>query len=638
MRISIEQRFGREDLAVLAEAALRHLLVNPGALQRMEYSVAREPFERRDVRSLRSGNGPGARSHRFAFDDHRACPALPEAASEARPLEAKIVAQHVEERNGRLDIHQMRRAVHGQGNPAHRFGSPRNYTTVSLAPTSEEINISCSESCASRPDVDRLRPSLRSVHAVAADVVGVRPFSVTGESLMRKRFALAAVLCLSLAGLFVGLSANDQRDQQSSQRAGKRLGGKMSAAGQAARRRSRNVGLETPALGRIQELLGTKSPGKAQCAEADDGECGEGEGLTDGPPSTQSEVSIAVDSTGQHVVVGFNDFRGFDNGTNPLSVSGFMYSDDGGATFVDGGQLPSPGTDAIGTQRFPQVFGDPDVRYLGACNFIYSSIILTKFSPTTAAETMGVHRSTDCGHTWTGPFEVTAATNPNGFIDRFGSPVDAADKEFMSVDSDTGRVLMSWSNFTNPAVVPSAPGGVEISTTYSDNVMTATPPTWSARRVVGHDEQDGQSPRRRSRTVVSMGGGRRHDRARERVLLRPGRRRERRCHGGVVAVLERRRSVVEQADGADGARVPRGTRERHGSAEPGRLQPGGCEAEPTLRRLRVDPSGRLRRWATRPAVHRARRLVHSESAAEDLAASGTDHRHRSTLRPAQGQA
>src|SRR5207248_423236 len=127
--------------------------------------------------------------------------------------------------------------------------------------------------------------------------------------------------------------------------------------------------------------------------------------------------------------------------------------------FVDGGQLPSPGTDAIGTQRFPQVFGDPDVRYLGACNFIYSSIILTKFSPTTAAETMGVHRSTDCGHTWTGPFEVTAATNPNGFIDRFGSPVDAADKEFMSVDPDTGRVLMSWSNFTNPAVVPSASRG-----------------------------------------------------------------------------------------------------------------------------------------------------------------------------------
>src|SRR2546427_3006922 len=119
------------------------------------------------------------------------------------------------------------------------------------------------------------------------------------ESLMRKRFALLTVLCLSLAGLFVGLSANDQRDQRNSQQAGKRLGGKMSAAGQAARRRSRNVGLEATALGRIQELLGTKSPGKAQCAEADDGECGEGEGLTDGPPSTQSEVSIAVDTTGQ---------------------------------------------------------------------------------------------------------------------------------------------------------------------------------------------------------------------------------------------------------------------------------------------------------------------------------------------------
>jgi len=315
---------------------------------------------------------------------------------------------------------------------------------------------------------------------------------------MRKRFGLAIVVCLALAGLFVGLSASDRRDQPSSQRAGKHVGDKMSAVGRAARRVSRNIGggVAAAASARIQELLGTKSPGKAQCGETDE-DCGEAEGLNDGPPSTQSEVSIAVDSTGQHVVVGFNDFRGFDNQTNPLSVSGFMYSDDGGATFVDGGQLPSPGTDTIGTTKLPQVFGDPDVRYLGACNFIYSSIIVKKFSPTTAAQTMGVHRSADCGHTWTGPFEVTAATNPNGLTDPGPGgnpdPVDAADKEFMSVDPDTGRVLMSWSNFTDPDRVPSAPSGIEISTTYSDNIMTGTPPTWSARKVVGHDEQDGQA-------------------------------------------------------------------------------------------------------------------------------------------------
>lgn len=206
----------------------------------------------------------------------------------------------------------------------------------------------------------------------------------------------------------------------------------------------------------------------------------------EGPAGGQAETSIAVDATGQHVVVGFNDTRGFS--TNPISVSGFMYSDDGGATFVDGGQLPSPGVDVIGSTRFPQVYGDPEVKYLWGCTFLYSSIILKKFSATAAAQTLGVHRSTDCGHTWSGPFEVTAATNPNGLLSASGAPLDAADKEFMDVDPDTGRVMVSWSNFT-----PAAPGGVEISTTWSDDAAFADPPTWSPRAVVAAMVQDGQA-------------------------------------------------------------------------------------------------------------------------------------------------
>ena len=66
---------------------------------------------------------------------------------------------------------------------------------------------------------------------------------------------------------------------------------------------------------------------------------------------------------------------------------------------------------------------------------------------------MGIHRSTDCGRTWTGPFEVTAATNPNGFVAANGDPVDAADKEFIDVDRATGRLMVSWTDFTP---VPSA--------------------------------------------------------------------------------------------------------------------------------------------------------------------------------------
>jgi hypothetical protein len=84
--------------------------------------------------------------------------------------------------------------------------------------------------------------------------------------------------------------------------------------------------------------------------------------------SGQAETSIAVDKTGQHVVIGYNDFRGFS--TNPISVSGVLWSDDGGRTFNDGGQLPSPGDGVVGTAKFPEVFGDATVKYLGGCTFI----------------------------------------------------------------------------------------------------------------------------------------------------------------------------------------------------------------------------------------------------------------------------
>ena len=222
------------------------------------------------------------------------------------------------------------------------------------------------------------------------------------------------------------------------------------------------------------------------CLLGDD-DCG-ATGFQEGPSGTQSEMTIAVDVTGQHIVVGYNDFRGFSS--NPISVSGFAYSDDGGATFTDGGQLPSAGTSQLadGT-KLPQIFGDPDVKYVpggAGCQFVYSSIMVEGFGTPSGntfpgtAETMSIHRSTDCGHTWTGPFEVTAATNPTG-VSVGSNARDAADKEFIDVDPDTGRVIMSWSNFTATSVIP---GGVQISTAFSDNIMSVTQPTWSARSVL----------------------------------------------------------------------------------------------------------------------------------------------------------
>ena len=134
------------------------------------------------------------------------------------------------------------------------------------------------------------------------------------------------------------------------------------------------------------------------------------------------------------------------------------------------------------------MLSDPDVKWVPGgtgCHFIYSSIISVGYPANAArltgtADTLGVHRSTDCGKTWAGPFEVPAATNPNG-LTLSGSASDGADKEFMDVNLATGRVMLSWSNFTSTRFNVD---GVELCVTYSDDVMTGNPPTWSKRTVL----------------------------------------------------------------------------------------------------------------------------------------------------------
>lgn len=293
------------------------------------------------------------------------------------------------------------------------------------------------------------------------------------------------LFCLFLAGMVLA-------GQSKGKKPSKEIGNEMSPMGQAA---TRHIEIITNGGASGPDLVAPKQDddncvNEPRCAA----------GLREGPAGGQAELSIAVDSTGQNIVIGFNDTRGFSR--NPISVSGYMVSHDGGTTFTDGGQLPSPephDTIGTGTTKYPQVFGDPDVKYLGGCTFVYSSIMVRTYTTTVGgvtrkglAQTMSIHRSSDCGDSWQGPFEVTAATNPNGFIFvPSGNAVDAADKEFIDVDPETGRVIMSWTNFSHPSVVP--PGGVQIMTAYSDNALSANPPTWSSARSVAQTAADGQA-------------------------------------------------------------------------------------------------------------------------------------------------
>ncbi|HEX6791814.1 MAG TPA: hypothetical protein VF247_10935 [Candidatus Krumholzibacteria bacterium] len=179
-------------------------------------------------------------------------------------------------------------------------------------------------------------------------------------------------------------------------------------------------------------------------------------------PDFQSETAIA--KNGNTIVVGYNDVRGF--ALSPIRVSGYSYSHDGGVTWTDGGQLPAAGGDAV--------YGDPDVKTWTDPNtqtvyFVYSSIYIEPFA---GIQTMCVHVSTDGGVTWSGPRENTIATIPGG----------SADKEFIDIDPETGRLFMSWTNFAATR---------QIRIAYSDNMGL----TWTASGTFNQPSGQGSVPR-----------------------------------------------------------------------------------------------------------------------------------------------
>ncbi len=183
----------------------------------------------------------------------------------------------------------------------------------------------------------------------------------------------------------------------------------------------------------------------------------------------QSETTIA--RNGDWIVVGFNDVRGF--AFADPRVSGYAYSHDGGVTWTDGGQLPTAG---LGDD----VFGDPDVKTWtdvagtpgdpsdDTIYFVYSSIYMNP----AGVQTMCVHVSTDGGITWSAPRENTIATIVGA----------SADKEFIDIDPETGRLFMSWTNFAATR---------QIKIAYSDNKGL----TWTHSGTFNQPSGQGSVPR-----------------------------------------------------------------------------------------------------------------------------------------------
>jgi len=98
-----------------------------------------------------------------------------------------------------------------------------------------------------------------------------------------------------------------------------------------------------------------------------------------------------------------NDFRGFSK--TPVSISGFMYSDDGGTTFTDGGQLPTAASPTFVPRRVIAA-GITDgqgaiLRFAGNGSPL-AVVTWTRF-PSGLLNNIGLARSTDNGVTWSGP-------------------------------------------------------------------------------------------------------------------------------------------------------------------------------------------------------------------------------------------
>jgi hypothetical protein len=188
--------------------------------------------------------------------------------------------------------------------------------------------------------------------------------------------------------------------------------------------------------------------------------------------TVQSETTIGVlnSSGSKKMVAGYNDSFGFYD--NRQGLSGYAYTVDGGAHWIDGGGLPTNGPDDL-------IAGDPVIAVdQNSGTFYFSSIYITS----TGFQTMAVNR----GRFQTAPpaliesnSNTRCANNPalSGTPDTTNLPTqrivwekpvvavnnlkcdptagcDALDKEWLFVNQKTGELYMTYTRFNFDGSTP----------------------------------------------------------------------------------------------------------------------------------------------------------------------------------------
>src|SRR5262249_32826668 len=112
------------DPAVDAVAALRHLLLHVGLLDRMRLLGRAEAGKGDDLAAAHRRHRRHAGAHRLAVDVHGAGAALRQPAAEMRVVERELVAQRVEQRHVGIGVDRVDLAVHVEGHSGHGCMSP----------------------------------------------------------------------------------------------------------------------------------------------------------------------------------------------------------------------------------------------------------------------------------------------------------------------------------------------------------------------------------------------------------------------------------------------------------------------------------------------------------------------------------
>lgn len=191
----------------------------------------------------------------------------------------------------------------------------------------------------------------------------------------------------------------------------------------------------------------------------------------DFPSEAQSETSIAA--FGDYMVAAWNDSKGFRDGS--FQSQGWATSADGGETWTDRGAFPVP-TVPVGWRWS----SDPVVAVNPSTGAFYFSAL----GDASGINGIGVVKGRFSGTDFTWTERVTARTvdNAQAFLD----------KEWIAVDPASGRVYLSYTNFTA--------GLDRIEFQWADSSLGS----WSSAQRISEPAEDGWV--QGSRPIVGPGG------------------------------------------------------------------------------------------------------------------------------------